>query len=275
MISKKNDRISLYTLIIILSLSLTVGTIIFTGCSKDDDPGDGGGTTSSVDITDPDDVTGGTDAPDETSPDTTPDTDDTVGEPSESESDAPSAEETEAQEPSETKNESENVSSTVEITTYDEPRTMYALYNANARQDCTTDSIILFMIYQSEPVTVTGETDNGWYVVSSRGAVAYIRTDLLTDDASASEVNITEYTAPKTMYATSDVNVREGHSTNSTILGTISAGTEVTVTGETDNGWYQVSYEDKTAFIKSEYLSNKKPAVETKPAEETNDREAG
>lgn len=155
------------------------------------------------------------------------------------------------------------------VTAYDAPKTMYALFNVNARASASTGSIILFMIYQSESVTVKGETDNGWYVIEERGKTAYVRNDLLTDDPAAVEVTVTEYTSPKTMYANDDVNVREDHSTSSNIITTITKGTEVTVTGETNNGWFQVSYNGVTAYIKSEYLSVVRPTPDAGTAETT------
>lgn len=166
----------------------------------------------------------------------------------------------------------EPVTEAVVITKYDEPKTMYALYNINARVSYTTESNIMGLYYQNDEVTVTGITDNGWYEIQYKGIyTAYIRCDLLTEDPNQSEVTVTAYAASKIMYATSNVNVRESYSANSTSFKMIDAGTEVTVLGETSNGWYQIEYEDGVAYIKSDYLSNSMPSINT---EATTDREA-
>ncbi len=155
----------------------------------------------------------------------------------------------------------------VRVMTYNEPKTMYALYNTNARESYTTDSVILGMFYMGDEVTVTGEADNGWYQVKFGTRTAYIRGDLLTDDKSKTESTIKVYTTPKTMYTTGNINLRKSYTTNSDILETIPEGTEVTVTGETDNNWYQVKYGDKEGFIKSDLLSDTKPSETTADAE--------
>lgn len=245
---RKIERIVLYSVIGVLAAALigTVAFILFSNLS-----GDGGGKKETTVTTDNGTDIGDMSEPPGTDAETEPETDDKTGT-----SDTGSVTEPPAV--------TERPGVNFKVLEYDEPKTMYALYNVNARESATTDSIILFMIYQSESVTVKGETDNGWYVVEARGVTAYVRSDLLTDDASASAVEITEYTEPKTMYALQNVNVREGSSTNSKIITTINAGTEVKVTGETSNGWYRVDYDGQTAYIKSEYLSNTRPA-ETVP----------
>lgn len=63
-----------------------------------------------------------------------------------------------------------------------------------------------------------------------------------------------------TMYATGDVNVRSGAGTNNSRIGGLSAGSSVTVTGSTDNGWIQVSYDGQTGYVAGNYLSWNKPS---------------
>ncbi len=237
------ERTVIYTLIIILSVALIAGSIaLILQLTRDPDTGDG--KKSTAEQTDEK-----TEPPTATEPPETtgkaPETGDT-GAP---ETTAPPVTQPPVTEPS------------VNVTVYDTPRKMYATSNVNARESYSTTSVILGMFYKSEEVTVTGETDNGWYQVKFNNHTAYIRSDLLTDDADKTKVSITTYTAAKTMYASSNVNVRESYTTNSKSIELIPMGTEVSVTGETDNGWYQVSYNGAVAYIKSEYLSNTKPST--------------
>lgn len=154
----------------------------------------------------------------------------------------------------------------VKLTLYDDVQIMYALYNVNARMSYTTESNIMGMIYQGDSVKVSGETDNGWYRVDFRGYTAYIRNDLLTSDAEAAAVEIKAYEKAVIMYASADVNVRKSHSTNSEILETVKAGTEVSVTAETSNGWYRIDYNGGVAYIKSEYLSKERYSEDNRSA---------
>ena len=53
----------------------------------------------------------------------------------------------------------------------------------------------------------------------------------------------------KTMYASASVRVRSGYSTSTDVLGALSAGEKVTVTGEVENGWVRVTYKGHTAYV--------------------------
>lgn len=244
---KNIERAAIYTLIIILTAALIAGTVaLFVHFSR-------GGETED------------TNAPRQTNrvtPETASDPSTTAEEPpatnpeettgTEAVTDTPTTEETDP-EPE------------VNVTAYDTPRLMYALYNANARESYTTASIIIGMFYKGDEITVTGEVNNGWYQVKYGIYTAYIRGDLLTANKDEAAITIKTYSASKIMYAASNVNVRSSYSTNSDILTTLSTGDEVTVIGETDNGWYQISYNEGTAYIKADLLSASKPV--SAPAE--------
>ncbi len=72
-----------------------------------------------------------------------------------------------------------------------------------------------------------------------------------------------------TMYAASSgINVRSGYSTNDQIIGTLSSGTAVTVTGKVqkggaDLGWYQISYNSGTGYVAAQFLASAQPAAVT------------
>ena len=54
--------------------------------------------------------------------------------------------------------------------------------------------------------------------------------------------------------ATTALNLRSRPGTDGDIIAAISAGTAVTVTGQTSTGWYQVLYEEQTLYASAEYL---------------------
>lgn len=64
--------------------------------------------------------------------------------------------------------------------------------------------------------------------------------------------------AQGTRYTTSPLNIRKGPGTDYAVVKSISKGTEVILSGRTDNGWYQI----KEGFVSGKYLSEKKPVVE-------------
>lgn len=50
------------------------------------------------------------------------------------------------------------------------------------------------------------------------------------------------------------LNVRDGNSTEDSIIGQLENGTEVTIKSRTDNGWYKISYEGSTAYVYADYI---------------------
>ena len=71
----------------------------------------------------------------------------------------------------------------------------------------------------------------------------------------------------ETVYTTERCNIRSSYSTESTILNTVEKGTKLTRTATGDNGWSRISYEGKTAYVSSQYLTKTAPEEE-EPEEE-------
>lgn len=66
----------------------------------------------------------------------------------------------------------------------------------------------------------------------------------------------------QTVYATGDVNVRSSYSTSSSSVGSLKKGDSVTRIGVGSNGWSKVTFNGKTAYINSNYLTTTKPKEE-------------
>ena len=83
----------------------------------------------------------------------------------------------------------------------------------------------------------------------------------------------------KTMYVKSTVNVRSGPAKEYEKIGSLSAGKEVKVTGQSDQtGWYRIDYNGKVGYVSDSYLQSEplpKPETTTKaPAKESNIQKA-
>lgn len=256
-------RTILYTLLVIVAVAVIIGAAMLIMGIVEDMPSDD---TETLQDTGTADSGEESTAEDTTEPSRTPDAQTTTqDETQEDETTVPS--ETVVLDDANTPTEDG-----VTVTTYSSSITLYALYNVNARMSYSTSSDIYFLIYKGDSVTVTGETSNGWYQIKYGIYTAYIKQDLLTADASACEITITTYDTPKTMYTVEQVNVRDAPTTASNIYEMLSAGVEVTVLGETDNGWYYVVYGDGEAYINDDYLSTTMP--ETTDAETNEATEA-
>ncbi|WP_026526395.1 SH3 domain-containing protein [Butyrivibrio sp. VCD2006] len=87
-------------------------------------------------------------------------------------------------------------------------------------------------------------------------------TDLPESEIVVPEYSITVYDEEKSYYSNDRVNIRTGAGTEFDRLATIKRDTKVTVLGETDNGWYQVMYNDEVGYIMGDYIQETEPGIE-------------
>lgn len=112
---------------------------------------------------------------------------------------------------------------------------------------------------QTEPETTQ---EAGKMIISAETATT--GTTAAATKAAAPTTAAATYTVKdvsKTMYASSSVRVRSGYSTSTDVLGALSAGEKVTVTGEVENGWVRVTYKGHTAYVAKNYLTETAPAT--------------
>lgn len=87
--------------------------------------------------------------------------------------------------------------------------------------------------------------------------------DILEGDDWYDETDIGTDDSDDTLYTTDNVNARADSSTDSQSYGTIPAGTGVQVIERLSNGWTKIKYNDKEAYVKSEYLTARAASTRT------------
>lgn len=136
-------------------------------------------------------------------------------------------------------------------------QTMYAVADVNVRAQNSVTSTVLGGIAAGDSMQETGYTQDGWIQISYNGATAYVCGDYVS---STKPVIVKAMSGD--MYAIQQVNVRSAYSTDSGILGVLSADEAVSVTGYTDNNWIQVNYGGQTAYVYADYLTWDAPKKE-------------
>lgn len=99
-------------------------------------------------------------------------------------------------------------------------------------------------------------SQNGWYKITYKGKTGYINAKYTTTTKPAD----TAKTKTTTVYTTADMNVRATPNKNGKHLGWLKKGTAVETYKKTDNGWYQIKFKGKTAYISGKYTTTTKPA---------------
>lgn len=78
----------------------------------------------------------------------------------------------------------------------------------------------------------------------------------------------TETKKNETMYVQERCNIRSSYSVDSSRVGGLDVGTEVTVIAEYSNGWYKIKYDGGEAYIKAGILRSTKPQIPEPEQEE-------
>ena len=133
------------------------------------------------------------------------------------------------------------------------------------RDGASTSGSVLGTIPSGTKVSVTG-IDNGWYRLNWDGKTGYMRSDYVDLIGSGTIQNTSSTTVTASASSSSGstgrtgkvtgsyVNFRKGPSTGYGVIVTLAKGTEVTVFEES-SGWYKISYDGKTGYMSSQYVS--------------------
>ena len=146
----------------------------------------------------------------------------------------------------------------------------------NIRSQAGVHGKILGVLERGQQLNQTGTPVNGWVPVAYRGHTAYVdhhylssvawRPSTSNPSASSSPVGFAQ--------ATTYVNVRAGHSMQTTKVGMLSPGEKVGLTGRTSQGFSEVVYNGVHRWVASRYLSTTTvkptPKPTPKPAHTTN-----
>ena len=120
--------------------------------------------------------------------------------------------------------------------------------NLNLRDKASTSGTILVTIPKGNTVTLLSDkSSNGWYQVSYEGKIGYASGTYLQENiANATSLGQT----------TENLNLRHQANTNGSILAIIPKGETITLLSDKDaNGWYKVSYLEKTGYVYGDYIT--------------------
>lgn len=127
----------------------------------------------------------------------------------------------------------------------------------NVRSGAGTNHSVIGHLNNGAGVTITGESGN-WYAISYNGQTGYVSKDYISVSSSSNNTSPSQPTTSnrsgKVVNVTSNLRVRSGASTSSSVLGYLLNGASVTITGENGN-WYAISYNGGTGYVSKDYIS--------------------
>jgi uncharacterized protein YraI len=126
----------------------------------------------------------------------------------------------------------------------------------NLRMGPGTDyDVRLVMPYGAE-LTLTGATDGGFVGVIYNGTNGWASQDYLAQTGQWTDSGAN---GSGTAFTTSSLNLREGPSMSDRVLLVMPGSAEVSLSGDEQDGWVEVSYNGTSGWAASSYLSDSKP----------------
>jgi uncharacterized protein YvpB len=117
--------------------------------------------------------------------------------------------------------------------------------NLNVRSGAGTSHSKIGSLPKGSSVQVVHKLSNGWYQISYKGSTAYVSGQYVKESGSTTSA----YTVTASL-----LNVRSGPGTNHSRIGQVKQGTTLQVIQRMSNGWYQISYNGKTAYVSGDYV---------------------
>ncbi|MFH5958204.1 SH3 domain-containing protein [Clostridium perfringens] len=149
----------------------------------------------------------------------------------------------------------------------------------NVRSEASTSSKVIGSLSGNTKVTIVGE-EGAFYKIEYKGSHGYVAKEYVKDVTESNNSNqgtqtpekpSTPETTKKTgiVNVSSSLNVREGASTSSKVIGSLSGNTKVTIVGE-EGAFYKIEYKGSHGYVAKEYIKDIKDEVVTEPEKPSN-----
>ncbi|HAT4214272.1 TPA: SH3 domain-containing protein [Clostridium perfringens] len=144
----------------------------------------------------------------------------------------------------------------------------------NVREGASTSSKVIGSLSGNTKVTIVGE-EGAFYKIEYKGSHGYvakeyikdIKDEVVTEPEKPSAPENTEKTG--VVNVSSSLNVREGASTSSKVIGSLSGNTKVIIVGE-EGAFYKIEYKGSHGYVAKEYIKDIKDEVVTEPEKPSN-----
>lgn len=129
----------------------------------------------------------------------------------------------------------------------------------NMRAGAGTNFTVLTVIPRGTTVTLTGKSANGFYGVTWSGRTGWASSDYLrvatgTPPAPSTPAPTQPPASGKTAVTTDDLNMRSGAGLGNAVILVIPRDATVSLTGQSSNGFLQVTYSGRTGWASAEWL---------------------
>ena len=135
----------------------------------------------------------------------------------------------------------------------------------NEREGASTSSKVIGSLSRNTKVTIVGE-EGAFYKIEYKGSHGYVAKEYVKDVTESNNSNQGTQTPEKPIIpentekigivnVSSSLNVREGASTSSKVIGSLSGNTKVTIVGE-EGAFYKIEYKGSHGYVAKEYVKD-------------------
>ncbi|HBC2055314.1 SH3 domain-containing protein [Clostridium perfringens] len=135
----------------------------------------------------------------------------------------------------------------------------------NVRNEASTSSKVIGSLSGNTKVTIIGE-EGAFYKIEYKGSHGYVAKEYVKDVTESNNSNQGTQTPEKpstpentektgVVNVSSSLNVREGASTSSKVIGSLSGNTKVTIVGE-EGAFYKIEYKGSHGYVAKEYIKD-------------------
>jgi cell wall-associated NlpC family hydrolase len=140
-----------------------------------------------------------------------------------------------------------------------------ATTKVNIRSGPGTSYAVKATLDRGQRVTVTDRAGRGWVKVQFSGSRAYIAAKYV-DTKGALPAVPARISTSGTKVATETLNVRSGPSTRYRVVGSVRAGSRISLTGKQKTGFAQTRYAGKLRWVSVAYLATARGSAGTRPS---------
>ena len=117
------------------------------------------------------------------------------------------------------------------------------------RESASTSSSVLGTMRNGSTFDIISKSGS-WYQIKYNGITGYVHGDYVKEIAASSSIS----TKGKVYNVSTNLRVRSGASTSSSILGYLTNNTEVTIVGS-EGEWYKIQYNNGYGYVSKEYIT--------------------
>lgn len=133
---------------------------------------------------------------------------------------------------------------------------VHATTKVNVRSGNTTDSLIIGSMELGDAAYKILSVDKNWDLVRTKDQIGFVHRDYLEYSEEKVEDEYEHEVKNDIVLTTTNLNLRQYPTVDSTKIGNFESNTELEVVAEVDNGWLLVKYNGQLGYVKCDYTKS-------------------